>query len=469
MAPWHLEVLGKAALTSADKTFHLERKTAALLTYVALEGPTPRSKLAGLLWPDSSESTARGNLRQLLSRLKKTTTAELVTADDPLNLQGLGVDAAKLKVLAFANSDEVLGLTGTLLSPHDYDDCPDFADWLFSERERIALLRQNALNSKIKTLGESANYSEALRYAEVLLMLEPLSEETHRQLMRLHYLAGDRAAALAAFERCKQTLHKELGVEPLPETLKLVSEIEFGALLPTALPNKQKADLPLRVLRPPFVGREEAWQRMNEAWQNHQAILLSGVPGVGKSRLMQEFVLASGKPHCLFEARLGDANVPYATNTRDFRKLLAEFPVTLDDAPRRELARILSELGSAPAPITNENELVRFYEAQEKTMRLAMEKGLAALAYDDVQYIDAASVQGWLHTSSNHIGKEDGLRFIASFRKGELPPETQKMIEQLVASGLAVLIELEPLPGQDVSKLIDNLGISDLQPLAQQL
>jgi DNA-binding SARP family transcriptional activator len=470
MSHWHLNVLGTASLIGEGQQFRLERKTVGLLTYLALEGPTPRSKIAGLLWPDSGESTARSNLRQLLSRLKKSTKAELVTADDLLKLQGLEVDAAKLKVLAFSNSDEALQSAGHLLAPHDYDDCPDFADWLFAERERLQNLRQNALNSKIKQLEQTTHYSEALHYAQKLLELEPLAEDVHRQVMRLHYLTGDRAAALAAFERCKNVLQKELGVEPLAETLKLVSEIEFGALLPTALPTaKQKAELPLRVLRPPLVGREEAWQRMSEAWHNHQAIFISGVPGVGKSRLMQEFVVASQKPHCLFEARLGDASVPYATNTRNFRKMLSEFPVLLEPPLKRELARILSELGDAPSPISNESELVRFYDAQEKTVRLAMETGLAALAYDDVQYVDAASLQGWLHSAANHLGKPDGIKLIASFRKGELLPETQKSLEHLVASGLAVLIELEPLPATEVNKLIDNLGITDLQPLSEQL
>ncbi len=466
---WQLSVLGAVSLSTTEITLHPERKTVALLTYLALEGPTPRSKLAGLLWPDSGESKARSNLRQLLSRLKKSIGAELVIPEEILRLQGLEVDAARLKVLAFSSSDEILQLSGELLSPYDYDDCPDFADWLLSERERIETLRQNALAAKIKTLEQSANYSEALRYAETLLTLESLSEEAYRQVMRLHYLCGDRAAALTAFERCKSILEKELGVEPLPETLGLVSEIEWGSLLPTALPHKQKAELPLRVLRPPLVGREEAWQRMTEAWQQHQAIFISGVPGVGKSRLMQEFVRASSKPHCLFEARLGDASVPYATNTRNFRKMLADFPVTLGLTLKRELARILSELGEAPAPISSESELVRFYDAQEKPVRLAMEAGLAALAYDDVQYVDAASLQGWLHSSANHLGKDDGLRLIASFRKGELSPETQKSLDQLVSSGLAVLIELEELPEQEVSKLIDNLGIADLQPLTEQL
>ena len=48
----------------------LERKHAALLAWLWVEGPTPRSRLAGLLWPEASEERARGNLRQRLLKLR---------------------------------------------------------------------------------------------------------------------------------------------------------------------------------------------------------------------------------------------------------------------------------------------------------------------------------------------------------------------------------------------------------------
>ena len=47
--------------------------------------------------------------------------------------------------------------------------------------------------------------------------------------MRLHYLRGDRAAAIAAFERFEQRLKDELGTRPSAETIELLATIERGA------------------------------------------------------------------------------------------------------------------------------------------------------------------------------------------------------------------------------------------------
>ena len=58
----------------------LERKHAALLAYLRLEGATPRGRLAGLLWPEVGSERARGNLRQRLSRLRQE-AGEIVDDD----------------------------------------------------------------------------------------------------------------------------------------------------------------------------------------------------------------------------------------------------------------------------------------------------------------------------------------------------------------------------------------------------
>ena len=63
----------------AGDGYDLEPKDALLLAYLALEGPTPRARLAAMLWPDVEEERARGNLRQRLLRLKRATRLELVT------------------------------------------------------------------------------------------------------------------------------------------------------------------------------------------------------------------------------------------------------------------------------------------------------------------------------------------------------------------------------------------------------
>lgn len=94
----------------------LEPKDALLLAYLALEGPTPRAKLAALLWPDVEEERARGNLRQRLLRLKRTTGVELVTGGTEAQLAGaVGHD---------------LDHTHELLQAIEPEQAAGLADWL---------------------------------------------------------------------------------------------------------------------------------------------------------------------------------------------------------------------------------------------------------------------------------------------------------------------------------------------------
>src|SRR5258708_14225635 len=67
-----------AALLADGRRVELERKEAGLLAYLALEGPSSRSRLAGLLWPDGAEERAPGNLRQRLTRLRKAIREHVV-------------------------------------------------------------------------------------------------------------------------------------------------------------------------------------------------------------------------------------------------------------------------------------------------------------------------------------------------------------------------------------------------------
>src|SRR5207237_4677857 len=58
----------------------------------------------------------------------------------------------------------------------------------------------------------------AIRYAQRLIGLDPLSEDLYRRLMRLFALNNDRASALHVYHTCVTTLQREMGVDPDPAT-----------------------------------------------------------------------------------------------------------------------------------------------------------------------------------------------------------------------------------------------------------
>src|SRR5262245_45059477 len=95
---WKLELLGEARLVGPEGTGRLDRKEAALLAYLALEGATSRQRLAELLWPEADER-ARANMRQMLRRLRLSAGRELVEGREALSLvSDVTADAAQLQV-----------------------------------------------------------------------------------------------------------------------------------------------------------------------------------------------------------------------------------------------------------------------------------------------------------------------------------------------------------------------------------
>ena len=166
------------------------------------------------------------------------------------------------------------------------------------------------------------DYADALTHAGELLALEPLSEDAHRRVMRLHYLRGDRAAALLAFDRCERVLKDEVGAQPSAETLALLATIEArrggGAALPADGHGAGERAAPAAADRP----RARTRAACAEAWHAGQVVALIGEAGMGKTRLLHDVrrrtagvVHAAGRP--------GDAGVPFATLARLLRAVTA--------------------------------------------------------------------------------------------------------------------------------------------------
>jgi DNA-binding SARP family transcriptional activator len=470
----NLELLGKAVLSGPSAApWRLERKTAALLAYLALEGATPRSRVAGLLWPDSVEATARSNLRQLLRRLRDGAQADVVAGDDPLHLtDALAVDAVQLELAAFAGDDAaVLGVHGELLEGLEYDDCPDLTDWLLVKREALNALRVAALERRSAACERSGDMRAALTYAEQLLELDAVSEVAHRRVMRLHYLNGDRGAALRAYARCRATLERELGVAPLAETSALAATIQAGQPLEVRT-RTGRAELPLSVQRPPtLIGREREWAALEAAWAAGLGVAVSGEAGIGKTRLTLDFVASKG-PFALVQGRPGDAGVPYSTLARSLRQTLDDHP-DLRVAPwvRLELSRLVPSLSAETAPaILSDADKLRFFEALASALEPLVEGGLQALVVEDLQFADAASLEAGQYLATRFAAPTGPrLRSLSTFRTDELPAETAAQVRQGVSLGQVVLVELQGLETAQLRALVDGLGLALPEHLAPAL
>lgn len=318
----HLRLLGGCEIATAAGVVHLESaKTTALLAFLAVTKSThSRAKLAGLLWPELSETRAATALRRALWDLKRRlsppgrppvvlATRESV-AFNPALLHDLDVEDF-LTTLAGPDSntaanascnvgeDEVGRLEraaeryrGDLLDGTFVDDTPAFEEWLLVERERLRARAQVALRRLVGLLRQRGEPVRALAHARHLLALDSWLEEGHRAVAELLALTGQRAAALAQLETCRHLLAVELGVAPAPETVALERRLRAdagSAAPPGASPTPAAAlarhNLPLPAT--PFVGRHEELDVIARHLGDPDCRLLTllGPGGIGKTRL----------------------------------------------------------------------------------------------------------------------------------------------------------------------------------------
>jgi DNA-binding SARP family transcriptional activator len=239
-------------------------RTQELFTYLLVnrDRPHTREALATLLWGETPTEKAKKYLRQTLWHLQTALDApdagpghSLLMAEHDwvqLNLsaelrldvadfeqahaQARGVSGRGLCAEQFAVMQSAATLyTGDLLEG-------SYQDWCMYERERLQNMYLMLLDKLLGYCVAHQDYEAGRFYGGLLLRQDRAHERTHRQLMRLHYRAGDRTAALRQHERCRVALREELGVEPDRRTAALCEQIRADRLAAPSAPNAPPRD-----------------------------------------------------------------------------------------------------------------------------------------------------------------------------------------------------------------------------------
>ncbi len=468
------QLRGDPWLHAADGTAHpLERKDAALLALLALEGPVPRAKAAALLWPDVDDEAARNNLRQRLHRLRKRAGFDFVhSVQDMLHLaDSVQHDASATAELRLNGSPRAAPTDPSaagppaprdLLGALDFADCAELHDWISMTREQQRAAWRDALADTAARLERDGQLASALRYAEQLVADDPLLEHAHRRVMRLHYLRGDRAAALATFKTCRETLQRELRVAPGRETLELCALIEASG----ALPRPAGAPIPVAVLRPPrLIGREAEWRVLEQTWSARRVALVSGEPGIGKTRLLTDFAAVHGDV-IVVGGRPGDAHVPYTLLARLLRSLRTRVGTSVEPWALHELARLAPEFDPGWTAVGDVNR-ARLAQAVQLLLAAAGDADAVALGpeaprlggvvVDDLQFADAESIE--MLTTLMRSDALD-LAWLIGARSHELPAAAQKWLAASGAAG-AMHVDLAPLDLEHTRLLLETLMLVD--------
>jgi DNA-binding SARP family transcriptional activator len=372
-----------------------------------------RQRLAFEFWPDSSDSQARTNLRNLIHTLRQahplvdeslhvTSTALQWRPAGPTRVDvDAFTDAARTALGADPDDAEeviarcraAVALYGGELLAGDHDE------WMLAPREALRDQYRDVLRLLATALIDDGRALEATAVARELVRADPLDESTHRLRIEAHHAAGDRAGAVRAYHECAATLERELSVEPGP-----VTAAAYAAVLESGAAAGVRPE-PTARARPDLVGREQEWQQLVAAWRGAEqappgVVLVTGEPGIGKTRLVEELRAWCARSG----ARIGEAR-SYATEgdlglavvaawlrSPDIQAGLAQLP----KAQRAELARLLPELGSSiPADRVDDAEhRRRIFDAAAAAIAGSGQPTL--LVADDCQWSDQIS-QEFIH------------------------------------------------------------------------
>src|SRR5713101_6628488 len=425
MAPTlHIRLLGDFSLFYNDRqvTSLNTTRLQSLLAYLVLHRDVPqhRQHLAFLFWPDATEAQARNNLRQLLHQLRQALPAveQFLSADKHM-LHWHSVTPFNLDVAAFEQTLTLADAVTQRNDQHPLQAALEQADnlyrgellpgcydeWILPERERLRQRHLQVLEQLLRLFEVQGDTVTAIRYAQRLLGLDPLSEDLYRRLMRLFALNNDRASALHVYHTCVTTLQREMGVDPGPATREAYEQLmqqETPAFQPII-------HHPLPAATATLIGRAREWEQLHDAWQRAMEgrphfVLVSGEAGIGKSRLTEEFLqwasqqgIATAKARSYAaEGQLSLAPVTEWLRSDGLQATLRQ----LDEVWLAEVARIMPELFTEqPAllhyeSVTEYGQRQRFFEALAHAILAAPQPLL--LLIDDLQWCDQETL-AWLH------------------------------------------------------------------------
>jgi predicted ATPase/DNA-binding SARP family transcriptional activator len=281
-------------------------KVRALLAYLAVESGTPhrRERLAGLLWPDRPERSARTGLRVALANLRQVLgdheaappfllisrqTIQFNQASDAW------IDVKSLESLTQAGQptarlmEETVDLyRGEFMAGFSLPDSPPFEEWALLTREQLHRLVMETLQRLANSLEERREFERSLVYAWRQVDLDPWREAAHRQVMRLLAQSGQRSAALAQYQLCRRVLKEELGADVSEQTRQLYEQVERSEGLTAAPAQVPRHNLPAPTTS--FEGREGELAEIDQLLGNPSCRLLTlvGPGGIGKTRLALE-------------------------------------------------------------------------------------------------------------------------------------------------------------------------------------
>ena len=505
-------LLGPPEVRHADQVLlFATRKEFALLIYLAVEGRLHlRKTLSEQFWPEGDARHGRAALRISLLHLRHLLGEDagvhalphLLSTRDTLGLDltsGIELDLHVLHEawrLSHASTHTALSMPeserrgllsrlqravslprGAFLEGFSLRDAPAFDDWVRLQREYWHL-RTNEVFDRLSHLQfEAGELEAALATVSRWLVLAPLQEDAYQRLMRLHFAAGDRVAALRAYDTCRARLATDMQTEPTPQTVALASRMRA-----VAPPPRKQTPLPptalslAMLLDGPLLGRTAEVSALIKLYHSArlgqtQVVLVEGEVGIGKTRLATEFLAwaeVEGADVLQGQAFETGGQLPYRPVIEALRPRIERENAPddlLSDVWLAELARLLPELydryPDLPAPTGDRSVArTRLFEAVARLLQSLAARTPLVVFIDDLQWADAASLDVLHYLARRFAESQTPALLLLALRIGEreIPPGLAEWRTGMERAVPLTHVPLGPLSAEDILRLLQAFG-----------
>jgi DNA-binding SARP family transcriptional activator/MoxR-like ATPase len=484
------------------------RQVPMLLAYLVLNRSrhVGRDELIGALWPDQPPVSQDAALRTLLSRLRSSLGAEVVSGRDEVILAlpepvWIDVEAAAAEMArafesleqgdarrAWALAQVPLNIASRGLLPGVQ------ATWLEPPRRELEDVHLSALEviGRAGLVMGGTQLQSAERAARTLIESEPYRESGYVLLMEALAARGNVAEALRVFDRLRTLLRDELGTNPSPEAIAAHDRLirpqgragedwnspnrvdGDSARSATGTPLRPPIPLPAELrhrAQGPLIGRAREVAQLEEEWalacreaRSGRLVLLAGDAGIGKTTLTSDvarrvheegaIVLAGRSPR--------ETVVPYQPILEALRHWALNAPLSDLRATAREygseLARLIPELRRRapelpPTPADEpETERYRLFEAVVGLLTELSRSAPVLLVLDDLQWADRPTLLLLRHLA--RATSPARVLILGAYRSTERGDTFNSALTELLRDRLASQLEIRGLSELDTAELV---------------
>ena len=422
------------------------KRAEALLYYLAVERSASRQELIALLWESEDETKGRKNLRHALYTIKKELGGDALISPQKsmivLNAQWeIDCDYDR-----FVRQGEDAAYGGSFLTGFAVRNAFALEEWILRTRENLHNRHLSRLEKRAKALRETADLEGACNAAMAYLTEEPFDETMAAFLMTCYQERRQYTRAAQVYQKLKEQLSQELGVDPLETTTMKYYEI-LNQWNDAARQPDERADHAVPVGREKIYGAlRAATLAFTETATRRSSQLLVGESGSGKSEVLNHF-LRVGEFQDLLVVRTECLQSERETAFSAWRQIVRQ---VLDFARREQLSIPKPFQEGFPADAIPNRAME---DAMVLLLSQAGRERKILLILEDLQYADQWSVE--LLAALLHRLERGTLMAVLSMTWG-CSRQTMEILEQLEADGILHRQVLLPLSRQNTDEFLQR-------------